>query len=381
MTLEEESRLSYYKKIGEISRHKNVELVQHTETGRIYVKKTQTVYDRTVYDLLYRMQDPFFPRIVECIESDGKLILIESYVSGDTLQDILNRGETFSLYQTADFMMQILDGLRVLHTQNPPIVHRDIKPSNIVLTDDGTLRMIDCNTARQYEYTKSTDTIIIGTEGYAAPEQYGFRQTDPRTDIYSLGVLTNMLLTGYIPQEHMYEGPVTPIIRKCVELDPENRYEDLIDLHDAWNELCRTEPTLREVKMRKQTEQSAMYWSTAKKRPNLNMLPGFRTESLSRMLLALFAYSIAILFPMSLDYTGSNGLPVGNTERWVNVICFWGGELACVLFCGNYRGIRSKFPLMKSKSLLVRVVMASIYCYLFFSIAVTICSFIDVFIL
>lgn len=253
MTLEEQSRLSYYRKIADISGHKNVELVQHVENSRIYVRKVQTVYDRRVYEILRELKDPFFPRIEECIEDEGKLVIVEDYISGETLQAALDRGKTFSLRQTADFIEQICRGLELLHLQDPPIVHRDIKPSNLILADHGDLRLIDCNAARQFEENKTIDTVLIGTQGYAAPEQYGFRQTDPRTDIYSLGILAHVLLTGHMPQIGLYKGPGTEVIQKCIQLDPINRYANLNQLRTAWQEavkqkeaLCQREERLTE---------------------------------------------------------------------------------------------------------------------------------------
>ncbi len=251
MTLEEQSRLSYYRKIADISDHKNVELVQHVENSRIYVRKIQTVYDRRVYEILRELKDPFFPRIEECIEDEGKLIIVEDYISGETLQAALDRGKAFSLKQTADFIEQICSGLELLHSQDPPVVHRDIKPSNLILTDHGNLRLIDCNAARQFEKNKTMDTVLIGTQGYAAPEQYGFRQTDPRTDIYSLGILAHVLLTGHMPQAGLYKGPGTEVIQKCIQLDPVNRYADLNQLRTAWQEAVKQKEALcqREEKL------------------------------------------------------------------------------------------------------------------------------------
>ena len=78
------------------------------------------------------------------------------------------------------------DGLKELHEQK--IIHRDIKPSNMILQADGRIRLIDFDAARIFKDNKATDTELLGTKDYAPPEQYGFGQTDPRSDIYSLGV-------------------------------------------------------------------------------------------------------------------------------------------------------------------------------------------------
>ena len=340
MTLEEQSRLSYYRKISDISGHKNVELVQHVENARIYVKKTQTVYDRHVYEILRELKDPFFPKIEECVEDGEKLILVEDYISGETLQAVLDRGKTFSLEQTAEFMTQICRGLGLLHSQDPPIVHRDIKPSNLILTSQGDLRLIDCNAARQFEEKKTADTVLIGTQGFAAPEQYGFRQTDPRTDIYSLGILAHILLTGHMPQAGLYKGFGAEIIQKCIELDPANRYANLNQLCAAWQEAVKQKEMVR----KKEEAREAVIKKAGKKPCNLNRPLGFRTGKKWKMMLALVVYYGMFCLAQGVGSEESGGAK--NLIFWAN---FWGflmTELGWVLLWGNFRGVQSHLPLM-----------------------------------
>ena len=114
--------------------------------------------------------------------------------------------------------------LAQLHRAEPPIIHRDIKPGNIILTEDGTVKLLDMNAARQLSEGKEADTRLLGTAGYAAPEQYGFAQSDARTDIYAAGVLMNVLRTGCLPQEKLAGGSLRRIVRKCTHIDPNRRY-------------------------------------------------------------------------------------------------------------------------------------------------------------
>lgn len=427
MTLEEQSRLSYYRKIADISDHKNVELVQHVENSRIYVRKIQTVYDRRVYEILRELKDPFFPRIEECIEDEGKLIIVEDYISGETLQAALDRGKAFSLKQTADFIEQICSGLELLHSQDPPVVHRDIKPSNLILTDHGNLRLIDCNAARQFEKNKTMDTVLIGTQGYAAPEQYGFRQTDPRTDIYSLGILAHVLLTGHMPQTGLYKGPGTEVIQKCIQLDPVNRYANLNQLRTAWREavkqkeaLCQGEERLTEwgkeadsqgerqqeaddaaqraayqetekpaerekdetagqwetgnvVKSENGEQQKPERWSEEKAEEeslNLNRPPGFRTGKIWKMIIAAALYFV--MFDLARDVGFENSGGVVNRVFWGNFIGFFMTGLGWVLLWGNFRRVQSRLPLMNGNWLL-KYGMLALYSFLWISLMAFVC--------
>ena len=110
----------------------------------------------------------------------------------------------------------------------PPIVHRDIKPSNIILTEDGRIVLIDLNAARLDDKNRSHDTQLIGTAGFAAPEQYGFAASSPRADLYAAGILMRVLLTGTDANDDMLSRHLSrkmrAIIERCTQLDPRKRY-------------------------------------------------------------------------------------------------------------------------------------------------------------
>ena len=136
------------------------------------------------------------PQIFYCAEENGTLILIEEYIKGSSLSKILDSSDFFSETEAAALIIRLCDILSPLHSLNPPVIHRDIKPTNILISSDGVPKLIDFNAAKQVLSEKTRDTILMGTVDYAAPEQYGFRQSDPRTDIYALGVLLNRILIG-----------------------------------------------------------------------------------------------------------------------------------------------------------------------------------------
>ena len=113
-------------------------------------------------------------------------------------------------------MTQICDGLEFLHSANPPIIHRDIKASNIMVTDDYVVKIIDYDAAKIYVTGQTKDTMMIGTQGLAAPEQYGFAQSDVRTDLYALGKLVERMLPGNVDAKRITD--------KATEMDPKKRY-------------------------------------------------------------------------------------------------------------------------------------------------------------
>lgn len=227
MTLQEQARLSYYQKIADISTHNNVWLVQHVESKRVFVYKELDVYNKPIYDFLSSCTSRYFPKIHECIETDGRLYLIEEYVQGKSLSAYMEAKGTFSLAEAKQIMLQICDAVCELHTRLQPIIHKDLTPGNIMITDYGCAKIVDFNTARYYDKKAGTDTIVIGTKEFAAPEQYGFQQTDVRTDIYTLGVLFHYMLTGDVPSKKAYKGSAEYIIRKCTRFEPSKRYQNI----------------------------------------------------------------------------------------------------------------------------------------------------------
>ena len=144
---------------------------------------------------------------------------------------LLREKKTLPEAQAIKIISQVCEGLSELHSRG--LVHRDINPNNILVTSEGNAVIIDYGIVRSFAKEKSSDTVILGTPGYAAPEQFGFSQSDHRTDIYAAGVLLNVMLTGKLPNEMMYDGFYGEIIKKCVLIDPELRYYNTNDLCNA----------------------------------------------------------------------------------------------------------------------------------------------------
>ena len=242
MNLEIQSRLSFYRRLEEVEHKKGISLVRHIETGQIYVEKVLTQYDKSIYDWLQQSKLPYVPQIYECMEEDGTLYLIEEYIQGITLETYIEQFGCLDLDAAGRVIEYLCRTLEKLHRHIPPIVHRDIKPTNIMLQGDFkkghgivSVYLIDFNTARVFDAERNRDTELIGTRGFAAPEQYGFSQSDARTDIYGLGVLLNYMLCGKLIRDGIYADhqEVSQIIRKATQIDPEKRYQTAEEMLDA----------------------------------------------------------------------------------------------------------------------------------------------------
>jgi len=187
------------------------------------LKKANPEIYRKVADL----QSVHIPKVYYMEEQGDILLVVEEYIDGRTLGAYLKE-EQLRDKQKIELMLQLCDALEVLHDCIPPVIHRDIKPSNILITNEGVLKIIDFDAARQYNPGKNTsDTRLLGTIEYAAPEQFGFTQTDVRSDIYSAGVVFSELKIG---KEAPFAKEWKRIVDKCTSFDPENRYRNVAEL-------------------------------------------------------------------------------------------------------------------------------------------------------
>jgi serine/threonine-protein kinase len=151
-------------------------------------------------ELLSHLQHPNLPRVSDRFESSGKHYLVMEYIEGETLQKQLARGAApFSEPQLCAWARELCDVLGYLHRQDPPIIFRDIKPDNIMIDAGDHVRLIDFGIVRFFKPGRNKDTTLLGTPGYASPEQYGSGQTDARSDVYSLGATLFHLATGHDP--------------------------------------------------------------------------------------------------------------------------------------------------------------------------------------
>ncbi len=204
----------------------SVILVRHGKTGKEGVKRRVGKDEYEIYEKIQSAENIHLPKIYAIFSGDGEYSVIEEKIDGTRLSDFIydmNWDEETVLW----VITQLCEGLAVFHERG--IVHRDLKPENIMYSD-GIFKIIDFNIARMHKEDAGHDTEYLGTPGYAAPEQFGFGQSDIQTDIYSLGVLMNVMLTGRFPNEEMYKGPLEGVIKKCIALSPDKRFQSVFYL-------------------------------------------------------------------------------------------------------------------------------------------------------
>ena len=198
---------------------------------------------RQEIQMLQNLRHPAIPQIRDVIANENYVCVIQDYVEGKNLNDLVHQFGPYPSDYVIGWAKQICAFLAYIHSFHPPYIYRDMKPANLILQPSGYIKVIDFGIMRTYKPGKLRDTVVLGTRGYAAPEQYGTAQTDPRTDIYGLGVTMYFLLTGDDPKNPNFSGikpvcalnPNIPkgmeyIIEKCTRVDPNQRYQSAEEL-------------------------------------------------------------------------------------------------------------------------------------------------------
>ncbi|MDR1664767.1 MAG: serine/threonine protein kinase, partial [Clostridiales bacterium] len=186
--------------------------MREKDGGRLFVQKILQGRHR-IYSEIMSNPHPYLPALYEVEIADGETVVIEEYIEGPSLGSA-----ELSEKQILSSRKELCVVLEFLHGKD--IIHRDVKPSNIILAQDGHIRLIDFDAARTAKEDVEQDTRLLGTRGYAPPEQYGFSQTDTRSDVYSLGVTLRQLLGGKANKLRYKK-----IVRKCTDLNPDRRYQ------------------------------------------------------------------------------------------------------------------------------------------------------------
>ena len=330
MNIDYQSKILDYHEVAAINSEHNTYLVQHSITGKIFVKKTISIYNKSVYEQLISSQIDGIPHIYEIEEYDGKLTVIEEYISGMTLSEILKEHGPLSEQLTRDYITQLCIIVSHLHSAKPAIIHRDIKPSNIIVTPSGKIVLIDLNAARSYS-PKDEDTILLGTKGYAAPEQYGFGSSDEKTDIYAIGMLINELLLGRLSHEITKSITFSPIIEKCTKINPKERYQNVNEISSAL---------------------SINRGADANKRKNPDYYPpGFRSGKASHMIIASIVYLAIIGLCSTITLENVSGVQL-QFERCFLFLIFI--SVVCILT--NYLNIQQIMPLCQKESFILRAI-------------------------
>ena len=377
MTIEERYKLSCYEELMQLDDIKSIWLVRHNETGILYVKKKIQLYNKEVYFQLQNSCISNIPGIILCVEEEDGLTVIEEYIHGISLEKALERDGAFSEIQTARIMYQLCDTIHILHKSDPPIIHRDIKPSNIMVSNDGVVKLIDFNAAREFSYGQNEDTRLMGTRKFAAPEQYGFGQSDQRTDIYALGVTMYYLITKDFPESQIYHGKLLPVIQKCVNIDKQRRYQNVDEFEKDLSKFlaARDQGWWQDVNKRHMTDQKHTNLFTRSLYSYNEKFPvGFRSGVLWKMLVAIYGYWGSLWIAITMSATNSDGIALMGYPLWLNRIAMAVILIGTILFLGNYRGIRYQLPLMNGNKKL-HWIFTVVYLLIFYFLVVLLIMF------
>ena len=228
-----ESEYKELKILNETSVNKLI-LYQHIESGKKLVLIRSGYRNDEVFRKLKSLNtDGYTPLIYEVCSEEDYLYILEEYVEGKTLSGYLENSEDLSEKNIVKYIRDLCSALEILHALG--IVHRDIKPENVIIRN-GKACLIDFSVAKLINYSYK-DTMNLGTAGFAAPEQYGITESNPATDIYALGVLANILITGEHPTTKIPGGKIGRIIRKCTDIQISKRYQSAQELKKQLNKL------------------------------------------------------------------------------------------------------------------------------------------------
>ena len=221
---EELLKLMIYEDGASLGGRENVIQVRNLHTGELFVKKVLYTYDRSIYDYLKDHPVKHMPHIIEVFEGSNALIVIEEFVQGKTIHECIESGPIPEM-DAVRIVRRLCGILKDLHGLERPIVHRDVKPSNIMITPEGEVLLLDVNASKWHKPEEIDDTRHIGTMYYAAPEQAGFgmHASTPKADVYSIGVLLNVMTVGKFPKEEKASDRIWKIVKQCIYMEPEER--------------------------------------------------------------------------------------------------------------------------------------------------------------
>ncbi|MDD6790017.1 MAG: protein kinase [Lachnospira sp.] len=327
------SLISQCRTVAAISPEHQVYLVQHPDSRKLYVMKIMDVYNASIYRALLASPVPGTPKIAECREENGRLTVIEEYISGTPLDECI-RNHTLSEEQIFCVMDDLCRIVQKLHAMEPPLIHRDIKPSNILIVPYGHAVLLDFNAAKFYSARSGADTVLLGTKGYAAPEQYGFGSSSPQTDIYALGVCLREMVNSLPIPQHRFDA----VISSCLQMDPKERFADADKLSDALKAAEGIPGVSSDTSLRQSGAASLLP-------------PGFRTRTPWKMGLASAAYAF-ILYETSVLESAK---AASSAQLILERVAFLACCLSIILITFNYRNVQKTFPLCRSTSRILQI--------------------------
>ena len=369
---------SRYIELLELSNSKknSVYLVRSQLDEGIYIKKELKNYNLDVYNQIIKIENIYMAKIYEMFKCDDSLIVIEEFINGKTLQRILDDNGSLDEDIAIGYIINLCSILDILHNQTPPVIHRDIKPSNIIIDNSGVLKLIDFDVSRVYKEESNMDTHILGTKGYASPEQFGFEQTDCRSDIYSVGVLINVLTTGKHIKEKLNEGKLKDIIEKCTSLSPDSRYSSVkelqMDLSKILSEKEKNENIKLNLKKDNGIEKKGTKILNDKKGTKIKYkknklfsiigeIPGYRKKNIISIIFTTLWYSF-LIFGLTANSEK------GNIKLILEDIFFVSLLMLMTLLNCNFKGIIGILPITRSSKIYNKIGGLILYNILLFAI-------------
>ena len=322
-----------------------MKLVRNEEGNTLLCKRIDSSL-LPIYRKLINVEHENIVTVYGITKDEYGILVVMEYFPSKTLEEKMLENGIFSIRDMKSVILQIAKGVSTIHDLG--IVHRDLSANNILIDKNGRVKITDFGIARMYDKDKNADTRILGTHGYAAPEQFGFIQTDRKADVYAIGVLMNVMLSGKMPNEKLYKGDskLMDIIQRCTSMKPSERYEveEIVDLLGY-----------------KISNISIL------KRRIIKSIPGFRSGNKVKMTLATIEYLymtyIYLVFGMS-------GILKKRMFGIISFLGFLGATLGLGYFVGSFSKVAYKLNSDKGirKFFLILVYIVIGYVILYISI-------------
>lgn len=315
-----------FREIGQIN--KNTIVVYNDYLQRQMILKILPRQNLPVLKDIMKIKHPNLMEIYDVMDDGINCNCLCEFVFGNNLDKIVYTKMGVDPKIAEKWMVQLCNGVETLHQKN--IIHRDITPNNVMIDYEGNIKLIDFNISRERKQSASRDTTVMGTAGYASPEQFGFTQTGFGADIYAMGVLLNFMLTGKMPNEKLCSGKYALIVKKATQIKEEDRYSNVYQMELALQGNGNEKLSFADKFL-------------------LN-LPGFRSNKTSHKVIAIIGYVLYfILLYCAIDVTFING----DVESLINGFVAWSlVPYICFFDVGNISRLLGKGTQQSKKTLL-----------------------------
>lgn len=315
-----------FREIGQIN--KNTVVVYNDYLQRQMILKILPRQNLPVLKDIMKIKHPNLMEIYDVMDDGINCNCLCEFVFGNNLDKIVYTKMGVDPKIAEKWMVQLCNGVETLHQKN--IIHRDITPNNVMIDYEGNIKLIDFNISRERKQSVSRDTTVMGTAGYASPEQFGFTQTGFGADIYAMGVLLNFMLTGKMPNEKLCSGKYASIVKKATQIKEEDRYSNVYQMELALQGNGNEKLSFADKFL-------------------LN-LPGFRSNKTSHKVIAIIGYVLYfILLYCAIDVTFING----DVESLINGFVAWSlVPYICFFDVGNVSRFLGKGTQQSKKTIL-----------------------------